>query len=89
MVGDEAETPDDSVALLDSVLVVVSGPASVSDSGNIVLRSVVDEKEEAECMEAAGRECMGNFRKLIVERRVTVSSCKTITLSSNFEMPYY
>ena len=44
---DEEEIADDSMAQLDSVLEVVGGSASVSDSGNFVLRSVVDEKEEA------------------------------------------
>ena len=45
--GDEEEIADDSMSQLDSVLEVVGGSASVSDSGNFVLRSVVDEKEEA------------------------------------------
>ena len=35
------------IVWLNSVLEFVGGSASVSESGNFVLRSVVDEKEEA------------------------------------------
>ena len=45
--GDEEKTPDECVLMLDSVLEVEGGAASESESGNIVLRSAVDEKEEA------------------------------------------
>ena len=47
VVCDEEETPGDSVGMLDSVLEVVDGAASDSDSGNIMLRSVFDEKVKA------------------------------------------
>ena len=41
------------------MLVVVGGSASVSVIGNSVLRSVVDEKEETDGVEAAGNsECI-------------------------------
>ena len=56
MLGDEAETPDDSVAMLDSVLEVVGRYASVSNCGNLVLRSVGDEKEEATKVGSSDRE---------------------------------
>ena len=46
MVCGEEETPDDSAAMLVFVLEVVDGDACDSDSGNILLRSVVNEKEE-------------------------------------------
>ena len=46
-VCDEEEARDDCAAMLDSVLEVEGGAASESESGNIVLRSAVDEKEEA------------------------------------------
>ena len=62
--------------MLDSVLEVVGGSASVTGSGNFVLRSVVYEREEAakvgssDGMGAAG--ALESFRSLIVEQRVTV-----------------
>ena len=93
MVGDEAETSDDSVALLDSVLEVVGGSASVSDNGNFVLRSVVYERGEtdkvgsSDGMGAAGT--LESFRSLFVEQRVTVSSWRTLALSSSFVIPLF
>ena len=43
-----------------------------------------------DCLVAAGEtECMGDFKKLIVERSVTVSCWRTPALSSNFEMPLF
>ena len=60
---------DDSVALLDSVLVVVAGSASVSDSGNIVL---LDEKEEAA---KVGSICLGEEILEDLSDRVS-NSCK-------------
>ena len=38
---------------------------------------------------AGDSECVGDFRKLIVERSDTVSSWRTFTFSSNFEMPLF
>ena len=41
-------------------------------------------------MKAAGEfERVGDFMKLIVERNVTVSSWRTLTFSSNLEMPWF
>ena len=47
VVGGDEEAPGDCVAMLGSVLVIEDRAANDSDSGNIVLRSVVDEKGEA------------------------------------------
>ena len=93
MVGDKEDIPNDSVALLESVLGVVGGSASVSDGGKFVLRSVEYEKEEADKVGssdgvgAAGT--LESFRSLVVERSVTVSSWRTLTLSSNFVIPLF
>ena len=88
MVGDKQGVPDDGVALLESVRVV-----GRSASGKIVLRGVKYEKEEAakvgssDGVGAAGT--LESFRSLIVEQRVTVSSWRTLTLSSNFVIPLF
>ena len=88
MLGDKQDIPDDSVALLESVR-VVGGSAS----GKFVLRSVEYEKEEADKVGssdgvgAAGT--LESFRNLIVERSVTVSSWRTLTLSSSFVIPLF
>ena len=88
MVGDKQGIPDDSVALLESVRVV-----GRSASGKIVLRGVKYEKEEAakvgssDGVGAAGT--LESFRSLVVERSVSVSSWRTLTLSSNFVIPLF
>ena len=92
MVGDKEDIPDDSVALLESVR-VVSGSAIVSDDGKFVLRSVEYVKEEADKVGSSNgvgaAETLKSFRNLILERSVTVSSWRTLNLSSNFVMPLF
>ena len=88
MVGNKQDVPDAGVALLESVRIV-----GRSASGKIVLRGVKYEKEEAakvgssDGVGAAGT--LESFRSLIVERSVTVSSWRTLTLSSNFVIPLF
>ena len=76
------------VALLEPV-----GVVGRSASGKIELRGVKYEKEEAAEVGSSdgtgATETLGFFRSLIVEQRVTVSSWRTLTLSSNFEIPLF
>ena len=80
--------PDAGVAPLEPV-----GVVGRSASGKVELRGVKYEKEEAakvgssDGVGAAGT--LDNFRSLIVERSVTVSSWRTLTLSSSFVIPLF
>ena len=76
--------------------VALLGPVGVvgrSASGKIELRGVRYEKEEAaEVGSSDGTGAAGtleSFRSLVVERSVTVSSWRTLTLSSNFVIPLF
>ena len=56
----------------------------------VVKGAAVGIGENPDDVGAAGdSECVGDFRKLIVERSVTVFSFMIFTFSSNFEMPLF
>ena len=80
--------PDAGVAPLEPV-----GVVGRSASGKIELRGVkYDKGETAEVGSSDGMGAAGaleSFRSLIVEQRVTVSSWRTLTLSSSFLIPLF